>query len=494
MTTYYVDSAAGSNTSPYDTWAKAATKLATIAAIDAAGDNVYVASTHNESNSGGSSNVTLNWAGTLASPTVIISSDKTSGAPPSTATAGATLNATGVITTAAGGSGLLAYYYGLTFISSATTNATNITCNQNGWFDTCSFQLSGASGSGTISPSNASVWKNCTVKFGATGQTLTSLGAGFFWEGGGAAAGGTTPTNLVNSIGISAPRAQLLDFSSFTSGFNLLSGGQGWTCRFRKCKMPTGWSTASACSTTMAYGSYIELIHATDDSVNYAYYRETSWGSVAHDTTVVRNGGATDGTQQLSWKMVRATAGNTSYPLAAVIGGELELWCDNTGSRTVTVYLAHDQAAIAKNDQVWIEVRYAVDSGDPLGAEASSAKADVLASGSDLTADTSDWDDGATTRANSTLYATGVVLKTSSNPGRVFLVTTGGTTSGSEPGGYATAVDGTQITDGTATVRALFRCSIAVNFTQQIKGPVYVTPFFAGGGNTMWLDRRPVLT
>ena len=48
MTTYYVDSAAGSNTSPYDTWAKAATALPTITAIVGAGEVSYVASTHSK--------------------------------------------------------------------------------------------------------------------------------------------------------------------------------------------------------------------------------------------------------------------------------------------------------------------------------------------------------------------------------------------------------------------------------------------------------------
>ena len=51
LTTYYVDSA-GSNTAPYDTWAKAANALATIAAIDVAGDTIYCASTGSETSAG----------------------------------------------------------------------------------------------------------------------------------------------------------------------------------------------------------------------------------------------------------------------------------------------------------------------------------------------------------------------------------------------------------------------------------------------------------
>ncbi len=67
MATIYVDTA-GSDTSPYDTWAKAANSLATVDSIASAGDEIWIADTHSENGA------TFNFTGgTAADPVKIIS-------------------------------------------------------------------------------------------------------------------------------------------------------------------------------------------------------------------------------------------------------------------------------------------------------------------------------------------------------------------------------------------------------------------------------------
>ena len=82
-----------------------------------------------------------------------------------------------------------------------------------------------------------------------------------------------------------------------------------------------------------------------------------------------------------------------------------------------------------------------------------------------LTADTSAWDTAATARANTHAYALGDIIKLSSNPDRLFFCTTAGTSAGSEPGGYASAVDGDTVTDNTAVFRAGWRFKTTVTLT-----------------------------
>lgn len=78
MTTYYVDSA-GSNTSPYDTWAKAANAIATPLALVAAGDTVYARGSETIS-----TKITLSASGTLAGGMIKIIGCNSGGTPDGT--------------------------------------------------------------------------------------------------------------------------------------------------------------------------------------------------------------------------------------------------------------------------------------------------------------------------------------------------------------------------------------------------------------------------
>lgn len=107
------------------------------------------------------------------------------------------------------------------------------------------------------------------------------------------------------------------------------------------------------------------------------------------ETTLVRTGGASDGTTALSWKVVSDTTATFNRPF---ITQEIVQWNETTGSSvTATVEILHDSATNLTDAEVWVEVMYLGTSGVPLGEWISDRKADVLASAADQTTSGATW-------------------------------------------------------------------------------------------------------
>src|SRR5690242_3295403 len=113
MATIHLD-ASGSNTAPYDTWAKAATTWATAVGALAAGDDLVMSSSYTESTSGA-----VSWAlpGTDTLPNRIMCGTKAATSGLSSIFPGAVLTAT------SGGAAVTgsAYIFGITFKSTSVT-------------------------------------------------------------------------------------------------------------------------------------------------------------------------------------------------------------------------------------------------------------------------------------------------------------------------------------------------------------------------------------
>jgi hypothetical protein len=140
-----------------------------------------------------------------------------------------------------------------------------------------------------------------------------------------------------------------------------------------------------------------------------------------------------------------------------------------------------------------MDVHYLGTASSTLASLITSSKANFLATAAAITASTVAWDSLATARANSHSYLTGDIIAVSSNPGRLFFCTTGGTSSGSLPGGYATAVDGGSVTDGaTAVFRAGCRMTVSLSITPQVAGLIRATPKIGIASTTLYID--PLLT
>lgn len=402
MTTYYVDSDAGSATAPYDTWAKAATSLATIAAIDAAGDIIYVASTHAESTAGA---VSWAWAGTLASPTRIICADKTSGEPPITAATGGSATTTGNNNlTVVAFAGSYVYIYGLTFISGSGASGTASIINVSQGvvvFDNCRFTI-GTTGTGSrIELSNIGAEyvraKNCTFKFGATAQALTL--------------GGGCTTEIIGG-GIDATSSAITLFAGLASGDNLWISGFNFAAAastlsvtnstndtvyisVRDCKMPASWS-GSVSSSTPGDGTRFVLNNSDSTDTNYRIIDQQQFGTVTSETTIVQSGGASDGVTALSWRVV--SNANPEYPFQPVVSPEIVKKYTGTVPATVTatIQFVHDSATALQDNQIWMGAMYMGTSGFPLGSwtfddvEGSNA-GNLLAAAANQTTSTFSW-------------------------------------------------------------------------------------------------------
>jgi hypothetical protein len=141
---------------------------------------------------------------------------------------------------------------------------------------------------------------------------------------------------------------------------------------------------------------------------------------------------------------------------------ELKSWIPNGGTqKTASVEIISN--ALLNNNEIWLRLDYSADTGDPLYQKVDNAIADfIFATPAAQTASTKSWGQYVDGRMNTHAYSVGNLIILASNPGRVFICTSAGTSAGSEPAGYATAVDGGTVTDSGATFQAMYRQVLTV--------------------------------
>jgi hypothetical protein len=199
----------------------------------------------------------------------------------------------------------------------------------------------------------------------------------------------------VFSIGDSSRATKLLvqgfDFSALSSSVNIVKalGDGGVVAIFRDCKLPASWSGALVTSGQTKLGSRVEMHNCDNADTNYRIWVEDYAGSIKSETTIVRTGGASDGTTTLSWKM--ASSANTHYGVGGLASPEIVKWNETTGSSiTATVEIVTDNVTL-KDDECWLEIQYLGTSGFPLSLFSADAKADVLATAVAQTTSTETW-------------------------------------------------------------------------------------------------------
>jgi len=499
MANVYVRSGAGGAGTGAD-WANAYTTLAAAFAAKAAGDDFWIAGDHAETQA---SAMTLTSPGTAAAPCRVICVDHAGTVPP----VSADLRTTATITTT-GNFGMtlagFAYYRGITFNSGTGAGSNSINLGASAamalYFDQCKLSLicTGTSAyihtSGTSAVSYEVVFNNTTVRFSNVQQGIISSAGKFTWKNTASAvdSAGSAPTELW--VTTTVRRMDILvegvDLSFITTGKFLVGAITGGAkMLFKDCKID---SAVTRSKTPINQAADISFVNVAGSGVNYQHSRYAYEGTRDVSTTVKRTGGASDGTQGQSWRMV--TNANPEW-IAPYADAPIAKWNSTTGSTvTVTIEGVGDPrafSALPKNDEFWIDCEYLGDASSGLGSFKSGSKADALAAGAALTASTQAWDTGATARANSTAYSLGDVIKLASNPGRIFICTTAGTSNGSEPAGYASAVDGGSVTDNTAVFKAGWRFKQTVTLSSPAPaqaGPIYVYPKMAIASATVYLD------
>ena len=360
-----------------------------------AGDTILVGSDHSE-----------NWSAAspiIAPPTSasaitkIVSVDRTTGV----LTPGATVQTTGAFAPTIGNSVSGLYVYGITIICGATSSSNlSLTCGGKIELESCDLVVATTGSSSNIATSlGANVTLvDCKVKFSASGHSILATNATVIIRSGNTPrafidTAGSVPTNLFTGNGSEIDLdCKGVDFTGVTG--NLFSSGSGvGTMRFTDCTLDASTTTPSL----GANSNYVVVFNNLDTAscnTNYRSGKSMRAGSETHETTIVRTGGASDGTTPQSRKIV--TTANC-HRLGPFRSSDAAIWCDGTGvSKTITVYGVWGGGAVPNNDEIWIEALYLGDSASPKGSVIRSCPADVLTAGSAVPSDTSAWG-GSTT-------------------------------------------------------------------------------------------------
>lgn len=391
MASWYVWSgAAGAGTGA--DWANAFTTLGAAITAGAAGDTYYIAHDHAQTQA---SALTITHKGTAASPDRVLCVDRAGSVPPVAADlrATATITTTGAnaITLAVGG---VAYVEGIIFNCGTGASTASLTVSNISTYRNCAFNLvTTAAGSQISSASNvgALTWfYDCTFSFGATGQTIVPMG-GFRWIGPAGSVGvtgATIPTNLFNMAG-----GQMSDVE--ISGVDLSASGSGKTlfvatnrfkgARIVNCKLDSA-VTVSGTHTAISTLVDVEACHSTTNAARNERYGYA--GTLTTETTIVRTGGASDGTTAYSWKIVPTANNERHFPFVTFDGGVMNT---ATGSaRTLTVHVLTDNVTLT-DAEIWLEVEYLGSSATPVSTLAHDAPATALTTAANQATSTEAW-------------------------------------------------------------------------------------------------------
>jgi hypothetical protein len=401
MASYYVYSGAGGSNNG-SSWANAFTTLTTAYATEVAGDTLYVAHDHSESTG---SAVTLTSSGTITVPTKVICVNRAGSVPPVSADRRATAQ---VATTGNFGISFVgsAHYDGIMFVAGNSTGIANLTLSVATAFtrfDNCSMRLGGTSNSSRInigqSTGGAYVeFNNTTVSFASVNQNIT-VGAAFKWRNTPSAVLGSVPNTLISNASGWGGEVECIgvDFSALGSGKTIASPSNaasvGLKYRFVDCKL--GASVTKATNPPGAGAAEVDFIRAASSGVNYTVSSYRTAGTLTEETTIVRAGGASDGTTPISWKVVTTADCHYSVPFQCP---PIAIWNDTTGSAvTATVEGIWGGGAVPNDDDVWLDVDYLGDASSPQGSFVNDGKADLLATAAAQTSSSETWG-GSTTK------------------------------------------------------------------------------------------------
>lgn len=357
MATYFVASG-GSNTSPYDTWAKAATSLATaLAAATTDGDIVVI-----QYNAVPSTDAELaaDTSYIPAAEILIVSASNDGGSswtPTEMGTANWIGNSTTNRTISLSGSDREYQIWGVTFrTAGATTDSINIgsTSGTAPFLENCYLWSGNTSTSSvialTVDGRAYAHLRNCTFRFGATAQSL-AIGSTAILENCTISSDGSTPSVLFSSPGPTPTNVKCVgcDFSLVTG--TLVGNIAGpVVVEFERCVFGSGvtvLATQSLNPTKASAKAWVFDCSSGDTHGLFGYY--DALGSCISDTGIYFTAGAA----AQSWKIVTTANAHFQTPFFAP-------WIDlyNTGTSAITPYfeILRDGSSTAyQNDEVWAE-------------------------------------------------------------------------------------------------------------------------------------------
>ena len=379
-------------------WGAAAARLSHILASGwaAAGDTVYVSNNHAATRS---TNNTLTTQGTAANPVNVLCVDDASAPPTAMAT---TASETNTSTTNLTFGNSHDVFYGITFNCGTGAGTTDLIIGGSGQnyhhkFINCALKILGTATSSILRTGNAdSIPGNSLAEFIDTSITFSNASQRFqpmsrvLWRGGSLA--GTAPTTLFIPLSASGPPSQVevrgVDLSLSGSGKNLvdISRSSFSDFAFIDCKLGASVSITTG-SVASPGGTSVRLVNCDSADTNYRYHRQSYQGTITQETTIVRSGGASDGTTSVSRKMV-TTANSKFY--APLESDPIVYWNETLSSQTATIEVVTDGVTLT-DAEAWLEVEYLGTSGFPVSSVASDRSADILASSSNQTTSSVTW-------------------------------------------------------------------------------------------------------
>jgi len=377
MASYYVRSgAAGAGTGA--DWANAYTTLTAAVSGKAAGDIFYVSEDHNESTAGV---VTITSPGSLTSFCFFYCVDHNGTVPP----VSADLRTTAQVSTT--GNNILSvngigYFYGIIFSSGSGANSVNFVVNNTNTsqqiYDSCALRLGGTSGGQLqLGRTNAQVTlNNTTYQVSASGSTIAVAGPTVWRNTPSAITGATLPTNLISGGNTDLNLIMIgVDLSALGSGKTIYGAGSvSGFARLIDCKLGASVTVAGTIS---GPGRYADLVRCDSGATNYRDERYWLQAIQTVETTIVRTGGATDGTTPISWKIVTTTSAKWVGPFESQ---PITIWNDSTSAiTTLTFYGTTTGGGVPNNDDIWVEVEYLGSASTPLGSFVTTTKSNNLA-------------------------------------------------------------------------------------------------------------------
>jgi hypothetical protein len=383
---------------------RALAKATLQAAMTAAGANGRVWASHTTGETGASA-LTITSPGGAGTPTYIYSINFSTVAGEAPASADL---ATGYVVATTGASSItaagVAYCEGLTFSAGDGANTATLTGGTGHWHcKNCLFKLNNTSSSSFIqfsngSTSGSSVWDNCQVQFGSTSQPVRGSGRLHWKNTPNAITGGIVPAaSLFSGAAAGGFLLEGLDLSALVNVPILVNSMQptaGFNFHMENCKLGGANVFGTGSNAAHRHQVYISMANCDSGDTNYKYMKWDYHGIETHETTIVRTGGASDGTTPWSKKIVTSANNKPWSPFEANV---IPVWNETVGSVTLTVYGIWGGGAVPNNDDVWMEVRYMDTSGNPISSVTSTGKADLLATGTANTSDSSTWG-GSTTK------------------------------------------------------------------------------------------------
>jgi hypothetical protein len=395
MASYYVWSGATGSANG-TTWANAYTTLVVAFTGKLAADVFYVAHDHAETTA---ATINLTTAGTIASLTKVICVNRSGSVPPVSADRRATATVTTSSNTGSINFAGYTHYDGIIFFSGGPSGVCGFglpSATASIRFDNCSLRLvtTGTTSKVWLSNTGGVVatyveFNNTTVSFAAIQQCI-EVGGLFKWRNTPSAVLGTVPTRLFALLTTRGGEVECIgvDMSALGSGKTIVDAGVGGSnhkLRFIDCKLNASVTKSSAPVSQGA--SELDFIRVGSAGVNYSVYRHRTGGSLTEELTIVRSGGATDGTTPLSWRIDTTANSNYSLPFECPV---IAIWNDTTGSAK-TATIEGIASALPTDQEIWVELEYLSDASSPIGGFVNDGTPDLLTTPANQTSSSATW-------------------------------------------------------------------------------------------------------